>query len=183
MIDLNKQFRFALSKALNATAKLAQTATKKAIQSSFTIRGNWLNSAIGPKVLFATKDDLSAAVVMKGDFLNLQETGGIKLPSGRFLAVPTGNVRRTKRDIIARSNRPKNLRNTFIITGKSGRKLIAQRTGRGKKKTVKIMYVLIPQAEIDKTPTFTVAVPKTFEKEFSGVFFEELKRALATAKR
>ena len=183
MIDLNKQFRFALSKALNSVAKSAQAATKKAIQGAFTIRGNWLNSAIGPKVLFASKEDLSAAVVMKGDFLNLQETGGIKLPSGSYIAIPTSKVRRTKRDIIARSNRPRQLQNTFVATGKSGRKVIYKRVGKGKRQKTVAMYILVEQAKVDKQPTFSIAVPKTFEKEFSGVFFEELKRALMTAKR
>ena len=112
-MNLEKQFRFALYRALNETAKTAQRAVKGEIQHGFTVRTNWLNSAVGPKVLFATKDDLSAAVAMKGDFLSLHEGGGIKLPSGKYLAVPTGNVRRTKRDIVQRSQRPKNLRGAF----------------------------------------------------------------------
>lgn len=183
MINLTKQFTFALSRALNSTAKLAQAATKAAIQSTFTVRNNWLNSPVGPKVLYATKTDLSAAVVMKGGFLNLHETGGIKLPSGRFLALPTRNVKRNKRDIVTRSNRPTQLKNTFIGTGKSGRKVIYQKIGKGKRQKVRAVYVLIPQAEIDKEPTMTAAVPRTVEKEFAGVLFRELRNALATAKR
>lgn len=181
-MNLEKQFRFALSKALTSTAFKAKDATKAAIKRKFTVRNNWLDSPVGPRVLPASKTELSTAVVLKKDFLNLFTKGGIKLPGGKYIAVPTKNVRRNKQDIVTRRNRPKQLQRTFIGTGKSGRKIIFQQTGKGKNRRVRAMYVLIPQAEIKAAPTITIAVPKTFEREFSNLFFAELRNAIRTAR-
>lgn len=182
-MNLERQFRFALSKTLNTIAKTGVEAVRSEAQSKFTIRTNWLKSAVGPKVLPATKQDLSAAVAMRGGFLNLQEEGGIKLPSGTFIAVPARGVRRTKRDLVQKSQKPLALKNAFIATTRSGRKAIFQRVGRGRSRRVRVMYFLIPRAEIEEKPTFTSTVPRVLERDFSNTLFREFRNALATANR
>jgi len=184
-IDLNKQFRFALAKSLTLTAKEAQKEVLGELRETFTIRTNWLqpSNAMGIKVLPADRNDLSAAVVTRAGWLGLHEVGGIKLPSGTFIAVPTKNVKRTKRDIIQRRSRPRQLTKTFIGTGKSGRKIIYQKTGKGERAKVRAMYILIEAAQIEKEPTVTTPTVKVFQDRFSTILFSELKSALATAKR
>lgn len=209
-INLEKQFRFAIASALTKTAKSAQGAAIGEIKSTFTVRNNWLTSPIGPKILPATKTDLSAAVVLKTDILNLHEDGGIKLPSGTFIAIPTSNVRRRKNSIVATSDRPRNLSGkAFVLPLKSGGRggggkgklgIFVRVNGRVRNKydrptsrkrkvqytyqksALKLMYILVPHAKIEERPTVTTAAMKTFEKQFSNTLFQELKNALATAR-
>lgn len=180
--NVASQFRFALATALTATAKRAQAATLADIRGTFTIRNTWLNpsNAMGIKVLPASKADLSAAVATRADWLTLHEEGGTKRPTGAHLAVPTRFVRRSKRQIIQRSQRPRNLKaaKTVVLPLKSGGKMIFER----RNKRLVPLFRLIRQAQIDRAPTITEQTVRTFEKEFEPTLYEKFKAALATAK-
>lgn len=180
--NLEKQFTFALASALTATAKAAQKEVLADIESTFTVRTNWdkPSNAMGIKVLPAAKTDLSAAVVTRADWLNLHEEGGDKTPSGNYIAVPTQNVRRTKRDIIRRTQRPKNLRTakTVVLDLKSGGRMIFERRA----KRLVPLYRLIRRAKIKEESTVIEPTLETFEKRFDGLFYQALAKALATAR-
>lgn len=185
--DIAKQVRFALASTLTAVAKEAQPASISEVEHSFTVRNNWLkpSNAMGIKVLPASKDDLSGAVVTRADWLNLHEEGGVKIPGGQFLAIPTSNVRRTKRQIIQRGQRPKALvgkRDFVLKTKKNGKLILFQRRGRKKKSHVVAMYILDKKAPIKKRPTFREPVVLTFEKRFDPLFHRNLQNALRTAR-
>lgn len=180
--DLEKQFTFALASALTATAKAAQEAVVKDIKDTFTVRNTWVDpsNAMGIKVLSARKDDLSAAVVTRADWLGLHEEGGEKTPSGNFLAVPTKWVRRTKRDIIQGSQRPRNLKagKTVVLPLKSGGKMIFERRNR----RLVPLFRLIRRAHIEEQSTVMEPTLKTFEQRFDAIFYQKLAQALATAR-
>lgn len=184
--SLAKQVRFALAVTLTAVAKEAQDAVVTDIESTFTVRNNWdkPSNAMGVKVLPASKHDLSAAVATRADWLNLHEEGGTKKPAGRNLAIPTQNVRRTKRDLIQKSQRPKALRGkrTFVLQTKNG-PVLYQRKGKGKRSQIVALYRLKPSARIKKQSTVAEPTLRVFGRRFDAIFERELTKALATARR
>src|SRR5258707_820967 len=104
--QLDKQTTFALASSLTMVAKEAQAETVKEIRGTFTVRSNWdkPSNVFGIRIKGATKQNLVAIVGTAAYWLEkfVQEPPGsivIKLPQGEFLAIPTSNVRRTKRDL------------------------------------------------------------------------------------
>ncbi|HWQ34874.1 MAG TPA: hypothetical protein VNQ79_18670 [Blastocatellia bacterium] len=184
--DLEKQLRFALASALTLTAKEAQAAVIADIERTFTVRNGWdkPSNAMGIRVLPAAKDDLTAAVATRADWLSLHETGGEKTPQGEHLAVPTANVRRSKREIILASQRPRALegRSTVVLPLRRGGQMIFQRKGKGKKSRLVPLYRLIPRAHIRQQSTFTAPVAQVVEKRFSDLLFQQLVKAVRTAR-
>ncbi|HEX3560375.1 MAG TPA: hypothetical protein VHU19_14300 [Pyrinomonadaceae bacterium] len=183
--DLSRQVTFALAATLTTVAKEAQAASIKEIERDFTVRNNWdqPGNAMGIKALPATKDDLSAAVATKADWLIPHEEGTDKTPLriGGQLAIPTTAVRRTKRDIIRKNQRPRALSRAFLLKTKNG-PVIAQWQGRGKNRKLVVLYHLKPRAKIRKQSTVVTPTVKVFEKRFDAIFFDQLKKAVATAR-
>lgn len=184
--DLAKQLTFALAAALTAVAKESQAASIKEIEHDFTVRNNWdqPSNAMGVKVLPATKDDLSSAVATRADWLIAHEEGLVKTPAGNYLAVPGPDVRRTKRDIIQRGQRPKALRGkrSVVLPLKKGGYGLFVRKGRGKNSRLVFMYRLIKSAKIKKQSTVVAPTVKTVEKRFNAIFEEQFRKAMATAR-
>lgn len=184
--NLAKQVAFALSATLTALAKEAQTASVSSIESTFTVRNNWdkPSNAMGIKALPASKDDLSAAVVTRADWLTGHEEGEDKRPTrlGGNLAIPTEDVRRTKRDIIQRGQRPRALAGkAFVLKTRNG-PVLAKWQGRGKNKRLVILYRLKSHARIRKQSTVVAPTVKVFEKRFNPAFEQQLRKAIATAR-
>jgi hypothetical protein len=184
--NLAKQVTFALAATLTALAKEAQTASVASIESTFTVRNNWdrPSNAMGIKVLPATKDDLSSAVATRADWLIGHEEGEDKKPlrAGGQLAIPTSNVRRTKRDIIQKSQRPRALAGkAFKLQTRNGT-VLARWQGRGKSRKLVVLYRLKPHARIRKQSTVVAPTVKVFEKRFDPLFFQNLQQALRTAR-
>lgn len=156
--EISKQIDFGTALGLTNTAKEGQKAVMKALGDTFTLRGGWFNQSnkYGIRIKMARRDDLAAEVRTAAEWLALHETGGDKTPrSGRSIAVPTDEVRRNKRLIIAKSQRPAALRgkNTFVLNTKNGRVLF-QRKGKGKKSRIVALYNLEPRVKIKKQSTF-----------------------------
>jgi hypothetical protein len=184
---LDKQVTFATALALTQTAKDAQGAVIGDIESTFTVRNNWdkPSNKFGIRITPATKDHLTSVVRTDADWLNLHEEGGIKIPEGHFIAIPTSNVRRTKKQIVQKGQRPKALfgkRDFLILTKKNRRPVLFQRFGRGKRSDIKAMYVLVPRGQIKRESTVFDPVQKTVERVFGQNFSKALQRAIATAK-
>src|SRR5262245_285384 len=102
--NFDKQTTFALASALTITAKDIQAENIKKIEGAFTVRTNWdkPSNIFGVRVKPATKQNLVTWIGTAADWLQkfVQEPAGaivVKLPQGEFLAIPTSNVRRTKR--------------------------------------------------------------------------------------
>lgn len=191
-LELDKQTTFALASALTATAKLGQAASLKAIQGAFTIRTAWdVRGPFAVKVRPATKTNLSAWVGTAADWLEkfVREPAGstvIKLPQGEFLAIPTGNVRRTKRDLIRATQRPRAIKGKrdFLVPLKNGRGFVLMQTqGRGQQKKAVALYVLVPRAKIREKDVLYGPTRQAFDKNFSRILGDQLERAFATARR
>lgn len=177
-----KQVTFALARTLTQVAKESQGEVVSSVGRTFTVRSNWVqpSNAMGIKVLSASKGDLTAAVVTRADWLH-EETRP-KIPFGHYIAIPTKNVRRTKRDIIQKGQRPKNLRRAFVVKTKGGAAMLFQRRGKGKRSEIVAMYTLIPRALIRKESTLVEPTAAVFEKRFDPLFEQNLREALRTAK-
>jgi hypothetical protein len=191
-LDMDKQTTFALAAALTKTAGLGQAASIKAIAGAFQLRTTW--SERGPfavKVRPATKTNLEAWVGTAAEWLEkfVREPAGstvIRLPEGEFLAIPTTNVRRTKRDLIRAAQRPRALegKRDFKVPLRNGRGfLLMQRQGRGRTKRAIVLYVLVPRARIQERDVLYGPTRIAFEKNFSKIFTAQLEQAFATAKR
>ena len=202
-----KQIRFAVAAACTKGAKLVQAANKKAIRNTFTIRTNW--DEIGPyavKVQAAKKtDDPTTALVGTGaDFIEkfIREPEGrtvIKLPQGHFIAIPTTNVRRTKRDIIRAAQRPARLRGKrdVVLPMKSGKGYVLfqqqniftsnmrsqnKSQSRGRRGRLIALYVLVPRAKIKERDVLFGPAKKTLDAQLLGLYQREVTNAIATAK-
>lgn len=184
--NLVKQVTFALAQTLTGIVKEAQREAISNIESTFTVRSNWdkPSNAMGIKALPATKTDLSAALVTRADWLIPHEEGEDKVPEGRALAVPSKNVRRTKRDIIQKSQRPRALRgkrDVVLPLGGGGLGLF-QRKGKGRNSRLVFLYTLAKRARIRKQATVIGPTVEIFEKKFDKLFYANLKKALRSAK-
>jgi hypothetical protein len=181
-----KQIRFALAQALTKTAKEGQTAVLNALGDTFTLRGNWAqpSNKFGIRIKSAKKDDLTAEIKTAADWLKLHETGGEKTSrTGGNIAVPTENVRRNKREIIVKSQRPNALRGkkTFVLETSRGRVLFL-RKGTGKKSKIVALYNLEKRVSIKKVSTFYEPIRRVVETNIADNFQTAYQNALATAK-
>lgn len=179
-----KQIRFGTAVGLTKTAQAGQKASQDAIKSTFTVRGNWTNASnkFGIRITPAKRDNLVAQVKTAADWLALHETGGVKTPRGKRLAIPTDNVRRNKKLIIPRAQRPAALRNkrTFVLNTKSG-PVLFQRKFKGKRSQLVALYNLEPKAQIKKQSTFyepiAIAVRKTLDENIRREIVKAMKSA------
>lgn len=179
-----RQIPFATAKALTKTVQQGQLEVIRTIESKFTLRTNWYkpSNQIGIRITPAKKNNLVAEVKSNASFLNLHEKGLQKIPFGKYIAIPTQNVRRTKRDLVAKSQYPANLKNSFLINNKKGGKLLLTKSGKGKKQKTKIMYVLVPKAKIKQISIFFEPVEQIVRQNFQTNFNEAFSEAIKTAR-
>lgn len=180
-----KQFAFASAQALTKTAKEAQIAIIDQLPEHFTLRGNWFQPGykFGIKIKPAKKDNLKAIVGTDADWLEKFETGADKTPRNKFLAIPTDNVRRSKRQIIQRGQRPGALRGKgdVVLQTKSGPVLFV-RQGRGKNKRLVALYNLEVKAKIRKNSAVIEPAVKVINGRLYKNFSESFIKALKTAR-
>ena len=179
-----KQLPFATALALTKTAKDVQKAELKHLHNRFTIRNKWPER--GPyavKITPATKKKLFATIFTRADWMPIHETGGVKTPDGKHLAIPTSNIRRGKTGKITKGQRPRNLKKSFVLETKGGQLGIWQRKGKGKRSEIKPMYWLEPQAKIKEWWEWFRVGKTTVNKTFNRNFSESLTKALRTARR
>jgi len=177
-----KNIDFGTAKGLTKTAKQGQSAVVDALQSNFTLRGTWFNQNMrhGIKITPARKDKLQSSVHTLADWLEPHETGKDKTPRGGNLAVPTDQVRRNKRMIIPKGQRPRGLAaKAFVLQTKKG-PVLAQRLIKGKRKGLIILYGLEPQVKIKKRPTFRVPIEKVVKSNLKSNIAEGINDAIRT---
>lgn len=181
-LDVGRQVTFALASSLTAVAKEGQAAVVKDLQGTFTLRGQWFkpSNRFGIKITPAKKTQLFSEVKTAADWLALHEAGGTKTPDGRHIAIPTGLVRRTKRQVIARAQRPRNLKRAFLVEGRGGPVLV-QRTTK-KPYPIVPLYGLERSAKVRKQSTVFEPTFLVVTRRFGEIFYRQLKRALETAK-
>jgi len=176
---LKKQLPFALSKALNSTAERIRESTLKGASDVLTLRGNWWKprTKYGFNVKPSTKTRLVADIYTKADWMVMQEEGGIKSAKG-MIAIPTVDVKRNKKDIITKGNRPRAVKGAFKVTSKNGNEFIAKRV-RGK---LVVLYWLEMKATIKGVYQFHDIAHKTFNEFMSKDLGDAIEYAMRTAK-
>ncbi len=181
-----RNLNFGHALGLTQTAKEGQSAVKSSLKNTFIIRNKWPD--IGPfsiKIKPATRSDLQSEVFTNAYWLEHHETGRDRRGrGGGRLAVPTENVRRNKRQIIFRSQRPQALRSggkSFVLRTKRG-PVIFQRVGRGKRKKLSALYGLEDSVKIRKRSTFYDPINKVVRRRLTANIVAGVRRALATIK-
>lgn len=183
--SIARQFAFGTSVGINKTVKEGQQAVITQLRHTFTIRNNWLErSPIAIKAKFSNKNQnpIVGEIYTKAQFLPRQEEGGIKIPYRHYLAMPADTGPLNKAKVIPSRLRPANLPNAFILTTKSGTKLLCVRKSRGKNKGIVPYYVLIPKAHIKKVDIFEVPIRKVVDRRLALNIAEGIDNALKTAK-
>jgi hypothetical protein len=190
-----KEIQFATAKALTKSAQDVQAAVIDKLPEQFTLRTGWYkpNTPYGFKIRMATKQDLEAVVYTKAPWMLLHEEGGTKRSAqGKRLAIPFNyrqgsvpgvafGVRRTKRDLVANSQKPRNLKKAFVMQGQHG-DLLATYTGRGKNRVLQILYALEQQAKIKKRLGFEETARKVLREAWRKNFDDALDYALRTSR-
>ncbi len=182
--SLAKQIPFATALALTRTAKEVQREEIAHIRTAFTVRGSWLREGgrFGVGIIPASKENLAAVIESRAPWLEVHEEGTTRTPEGAHFAIPQKDIRRTKTQVIARSQRPKALKRAFMIETKKGVPLLLQRVGRGKRSILRVMYQLTGQARIDPRLRFMETGRAVVERVWRRIFSEALDRAIRTAR-
>jgi hypothetical protein len=181
-----KQSLYGVSRGINETATEARTAVIGATKQHFIIRTPWLDRGpFTPKIDRSDirQNNLTTRIRWAADWMFLHQTGGTKVAKSGRLAVPTDEVKRTKRLIIPRSQRPKALRlkGSFVIKTSHG-DVIAIRQGRGKKKPLKFLYNLEGSVRIKKEPTFFPVIEKVVKRRLNKNVAANITKALRNIK-
>ena len=188
-----KQLPFAFARALTKTAQAVQYGMVGSLPGKFTLRNNWWkpSSAVGFRVEPAKKHDgsrMRATIYSKLPSMGIQESGGIKTPRGRMLAVPMSSVRRSKKDRILASNKPaallhKGLRGkkAFIATARSGKVGIWMRKGKARL-PIRLMYSLVPRTSIPARLRMQKDGTTFALRAWKAMFDESLQIALRSAR-
>lgn len=190
-----REMPFAIAKGLTKTAQDVQAKVIADLPGKFTLRTGWYkpNTPYGFKIEKATKQNMTATVFTRAPFMQLQEEGGTKrMPSGKRIAVPfleqqgrkpgvIYGVKRTKRDLIMKSQKPRNLAKAFTIKGKHG-DLLAVRQGRGKRSVLRIMYALEQVAQIKKRLGFAETAKMVVNAVWRRNLEEAIDYALKTSR-
>lgn len=181
--EIFKQVRFGTAVGLTRTGVEAQTAVLAALSRNFTIRSKWATpgNRFGINLKRATPQKLSAEVYTRAEWLEKHETGGIKTPRGKNVAVPTVQLRpKGSLKILRAAARPRALLasgKAFIMETDKG-SVIAVMSGKDK---VKILYGLEPQVRIPKRPSFYEPIEKTVKKRLSVNVDNGIRDAFASA--
>jgi hypothetical protein len=163
---------FAAARALTWTAQEAQKAVQADLPERFTIRNRFVQGGI--RITPANKQDLTAEVGSITDFMGKHQEGGDKTPRRRHLAIPV-DVKRTKRNIVNKANRPRAVMqkpNVFQAKG-----AIYERMGKGAY-PLKRLYTLTTQARIAPQLKLDETVSKAVGQRFPELFNRSLKAAL-----
>ncbi|HEX6925661.1 MAG TPA: hypothetical protein VF167_09525 [Longimicrobiaceae bacterium] len=184
-----RQQPFAMSLALNNTTKDAQAAIQHGYEQRFTLRQPQFVKLEGAKITrFSTKSRLETElrVTERAGFLTKFETGEPKVPrEGRAIAIPV-QARRTKRDIIPKSQRPPALyASKRAQSGRifSRRGLLLQKLGRGARATLRVLYVWKSRARTPAILHFVDTAHQAADRHWPGRALEAIDRAIATMRR
>jgi len=194
MARAGRELRFSMAKALTDTAKVIQARVLIDLDAKFTLRTGWYkpSTPYGIKIKGATKDNLESEVYTKAPWMQLHEYGGVKTAKGKRIAIPftarqgrapgvVYGVKRTKRDLVMNSQKPRNLAKAFILQGRRG-DLLAMRTGKGNKAVLRILYALEQKAVIKKRLGFRDVANEVIRENWRGIFERAVEYALKTSK-
>ena len=182
-----KQMNYGTMRGINATIDEGQAAVVGTLKGKFTLRNRWFQqqTPVGIKKKKARYNEtpISGEIFTKAPFLPRQDEGGTKIPYKNYLAIPiTGGARRTKTSLIPKANLPRNLKNAFIITAKSGVKMLCVRkmSGRGRKRSSGVvpMYFLVKKSQIKAAHVFVEPISTVVKRRLGSNIVGEVEKAL-----
>lgn len=189
---LEKQANYAgILSANDGAIKGAQPSLRATYADTFTLRGTQgFFERDGAKLLQRATKANPVAIVGASDrakFLNKFVMGGTFGPADNKgkLAIPTGNVRRNKKEQVTASQRPRALigKGAFFAGPKSGTSFLVKMAGRGKAKTLSVLYLLVGRVRV--APTLRPGLAKAERAALAAAmaaFPKRLKEALETAR-
>lgn len=181
----DNQLPFALARALTMTAKDGQGKMIEELPQHFTLRTKWYmpQTPFGFKIKPATKSNFTSEIYSNAPWLTDFEAGATRTPAGQTFAVPTDVVRRTKRELITKGQRPKALmhktRPAFIEAMGNKAGIFYSKTKRG---PARLMYALIKKAVIKPRLKFQVTIEKVVTQKFPENFTKAFNEALSKPK-
>lgn len=179
-LSLDRQLQFAAATTATAIAKRGQEEAIDEIRDQFTTTNPWYlpTNFFGVHFTPATVAKPRSQVHTNAYWLKDHETGALRTPhEGDFLAVPTEAIQPNRRQAIPQSQRPKNLRDAFILRTGRGPKLFERINGR-----LLAVYNLVRTVRIQKRSTIVEPTIRVAEKEFAPTFYTKLLEATKTAK-
>lgn len=181
--NIGKQLPFAVSKALNSTAEKIRQSTLQGAKDTLTLRGSWFNprSKYGFNVKPSTKNNLQADIYTNADWMKMQEDGGIKTAKG-LIAIPTKFVKRNKKDMLNKANRPKNIKGSVKVKFKNGKEAIVKPYFDGHERRLVVLYWLEKRAKIKGVYKFHDIATNTFKANIENDMKEAVNYALSTAR-
>lgn len=176
------QMPFAASKALNSLAFETRDTVRASMPNNFTIRRPWVSRQIEVRER-ADKRNLTATVgtSQAGRFLAKHEEGGTRPALGRYIAIPTRAVRRTKTDQIRKSERPASLGARASVIDYRGNQWLALNRAR-KGNSLRLLYLLKPRAEIDERLQLHEQGQRVVKLKAARALNEAMAYALKTAR-
>jgi hypothetical protein len=173
-----QQVPYALSRALNGVAVMAQQKMIQRIPQQFKIKTTWHDRGrYGIKVQRSSKRFLQAAVYTLAPWLKDHETGAIRQAAkGRHLAIPTRFVPRTARGLIQGRAKPRRLQRF----SKDERAQVIRGSTTKRKGKVSLMFLIRRRVQIKPRLEFQKTVSEEFQREFKSLFAQEFKKALHT---
>lgn len=180
------QLQYAIAKGINKTLTDAQEAERKHMHEVFHIRReSFANKSVKVKP-FANKHTLEGTIQIdspggKSDIFTKFEdqTEKTSITGGR-IAVPTEGVQPNIDAVIPKNLRPANLKNSFLITSKSGKEFIMRQVGRGKNRIVQLAYVLQQSVPIKPVLKFVETVQQVVDTNWNSNFSEAYEEAIAS---
>lgn len=189
------QLPFATARAITQTGLDFQKAERARFKQIFTERRADFIEKQGVKLIggIATKakPSITFGVDRKASFLDKFEAGGPRPTRSGSIMIPE-DVKRNKRDIVSRSNRPRPLLNAkqrsgaggvFLLTQQRGKLApgLYQRTGRSGHGGVKLLYAREKQAQIPASlefeKTFELIVRKNWQTNFEAALADAIRTA------
>lgn len=190
------QLPFATAKAITQTGLDFQKAERARFKQIFTERRADFIEKQGVKLIggIATKakPSITFGVDPKASFLDKFELGGPRPTRTGSIMIPE-DVKRNKRDIVSRGNRPRSLLDSkkrsgaggvFLLTTQRGKLApgLYQRTGRGGRGGVILLYALEKKAQIPASLEFEQTFQTIVKKNWQTNFQTALADAIRTAK-
>jgi len=183
----DSQLPFAMAKGLTKTAQDVQTAMIRELPGRFTLRTKWYEkqTPYGFKIVAAKKQSPMAKVFTRAPWIVEFEAGTQRKPAGKTFAVPTPAVKRTKRELISKTWKPR-----AAMTRTSHRRAFILPTGQGagmfyrakKGAPLTMLYWLARKAIIRPRLKFAETGQRVANAKFTDNFIAAFRDAVRTAR-
>lgn len=187
-----KQIPFAISKALNSTARDAVTVLQARLPEVFTIRTDWERRGLTFNP--SGKSDLRAEVGSRHEYMEAQAKGGSKKPhEGKLVGIPLvgrGLPRPTEKSV----TRPSRWPGAMVEKGRSfvGRPFggeneavwqrVAKGRGKDRRAGLRLLYILKPEVGIKARWPMKDTVDEIVRERWADHAISAIQEAIDTAK-